>query len=125
MATPTPDSSSDDRLSTSQTPPSSPTPPTQAAAENPPTPLRCFIGAVIAGGFSTALYLLTQSIVQSFAGKPLPRGNQISINIAIAVRTLVVGMSTLATAIFAIAAAGLIALGIQLLIQQLRQPSSR
>jgi hypothetical protein len=38
-------------------------------------------------------------------------------NIAVAVRTLVLGMSTLATAIFAIATLGLIALGIQLLLQ--------
>ena len=93
--------------------------------ETPPTPLRCFIGAAIASGIGSALYFLTLSIMQSFANKPLPTGNRIAVNIGTAVRTLVVGMSTLATAIFAIAAVGLVALGIQLLIKQLRQPSPR
>jgi Protein of unknown function (DUF3082) len=36
----------------------------------------------------------------------------------VAVRTLVVGVSTLTTAIFVIASLGLLALGVQLLIQQ-------
>ena len=90
----------------------------------PPTPLRCFIGALIASGFATALYSLTQSIIRAFANKPLPSGNVTATNIAIAVRTLVMGMSALATAIFAIAAVGLVALGIQLLVKQLRQTST-
>lgn len=90
----------------------------------PPTPLRCFTGAVIAGGMASALYALTQSIIQAFVHKPLPTGNVTATNIAVAVRTLVMGMSALATAIFAIAAVGLVALGIQLLIKQIRQPSA-
>ncbi|MBW4658207.1 MAG: DUF3082 domain-containing protein [Drouetiella hepatica Uher 2000/2452] len=97
------------------------------AAQNqtvPPTPLRCFVGALIASGFATALYSLTQSIIRAFANKPLPSGNVTATNIAVAVRTLVMGMSALATAIFAIAAVGLVALGIQLLVKQLRQTSS-
>jgi hypothetical protein len=83
----------------------------------PPTPRRCFTGALISGPMAYGLYLLTHSIADSFANKPLPNG-RIATNIAIAVRTLVVGMSTLATAIFAIATLGLIALGIQLLFQK-------
>jgi Protein of unknown function (DUF3082) len=97
----------------------------KSQTEIPPTPLRCFVGAAIASGIGSALYFLTLSIMQSFANKPLPTGNRIAVNIGTAVRTLVVGMSTLATAIFAIAAIGLVALGIQLLIKQLRQPSPR
>jgi hypothetical protein len=89
-----------------------------------PTPLRCFTGAVIAGGMATALYFLTASIAETFASKPLPSGNYLATNIAVAVRTLVVGMSSLGTGIFGIAALGLVALGIQLLVQQLRQPSA-
>jgi hypothetical protein len=89
-----------------------------------PTPLRCFTGAVIAGGMATALYFLTASIAQTFASKPLPSGNYLATNIAVAVRTLVVGMSSLGTGIFGIAALGLVALGVQLLVQQLRQPSA-
>ncbi|MBI4782443.1 MAG: DUF3082 domain-containing protein [Oscillatoriophycideae cyanobacterium NC_groundwater_1537_Pr4_S-0.65um_50_18] len=97
---------------------------TQVQGQVPPTPLRCFTGAIIAGGMASALYALTQSIIQAFAHKPLPTGNVTATNIAVAVRTLVMGMSALATAIFAIAAVGLVALGIQLLIKQIRQPSA-
>ncbi|MDX2213500.1 MAG: DUF3082 domain-containing protein [Oculatellaceae cyanobacterium bins.114] len=95
----------------------SPQPP-QDSTYVPPTPLRCFIGASIAGGLGTALYFLTISIAQTFATKPLPSGNAVAVNIAIAVRTLVVGMSTLATSVFAIATLGLVALGIQLLFKR-------
>ncbi|HEY9639974.1 MAG TPA: DUF3082 domain-containing protein [Coleofasciculaceae cyanobacterium] len=89
----------------------------------PPTPLRCFTGAIISGGFATLLYSFTQSIIQVFANKPVPTGNPATTNIAVAVRTLVVGMSTLATAIFAISAVGVAALGIQLMVKQFRQPA--
>lgn len=93
---------------------------TPSAPSRQSTPLRCFTGALISGSLAIALYALTSSIARSFAGKPLPTGNVTTTNIAVAVRTLVVGMSTLATAIFAISALGLVALGIQLLILQLR-----
>jgi hypothetical protein len=63
------------------------------------------------------MYLLTQSIVQALANSPLPTKSAVAINIAIAVRTLVVGVSTMVTAIFGIAALGLLALGIQLLLK--------
>ncbi len=90
----------------------------------PPTPLRCFTGSIIAGAIATAAYFLTASIAETFANKPLPTGNQLTINIAVAVRTLVVGMATLGTAVFAIATAGLLALGIKLLIEQFRAPQA-
>lgn len=63
------------------------------------TPLRCFVGAVISGGLAIALYSLTVSIARSFAAQPLPTGSVATANIAVAVRTLVVGGSTLGTAI--------------------------
>lgn len=85
------------------------------------TPLRCFTGALISGSLATAAYSLTMAIARSFASKPVPTGNITTINIAVAVRTLVVGLSTLATCIFAISALGLVALGLQLLFQKLRQ----
>ncbi|MBD2460938.1 DUF3082 domain-containing protein [Oscillatoria sp. FACHB-1407] len=95
-----------------------PTPqPSQDSTYVPPTPLRCFVGASISGAIATALYFLTISIATTFANKPLPSGNATALNIAVAVRTLVVGMSTLGTAIFAIATLGLVALGIQLLFK--------
>jgi hypothetical protein len=79
---------------------------------------------MIAGGLAFAMYSLTSSIAETFANKPLPSGNYLATNIAVAVRTLVTGMSALGTGIFGIATLGLIALGIQLLVQQMRQPSA-
>jgi hypothetical protein len=58
--------------------------------------------------------MLTTSIAQAFANKPLASDNFTARRIAAAVRTLVVGLSALGTGIFALAAIGLFALGIQL-----------
>lgn len=82
-----------------------------------PSPLRSLTGALIAGGFAFGLYRLTQSIATSFATKPIMSSNPIAQNISAAVRTLVVGGSTLATGIFAIAAFSLILLAIQVALQ--------
>ncbi|MEP0910548.1 DUF3082 domain-containing protein [Leptolyngbya sp. GB1-A1] len=94
---------------------------TDSSGYVPPTPLRCFTGSAIAAGFAYVLYLLTQSIVSSFAAKPLSSTNMLAARIGAAVRTLVVGISTMGTGIFLIAAIGLLALGIQLVFKQLRQ----
>ncbi len=88
-------------------------------AQSPPTPLRCLSGALIAGGIAIALYYLTASIAQTFAAKPIHSDNPMVVNIASAVRTLVVGMSALATGIFGLLTLGLVALAVQLLFQQL------
>lgn len=77
------------------------------------------MGSLISGGLAYALYLLTASIAQSFAAKPIHSNNVLVLNITVAVRTLVVGVSMLATGVFALVTIGLIALGIQLFIQQL------
>ncbi len=82
-----------------------------------PSPLRSLTGALIAGGFAFGLYRLTQSIATSFATKPLTSTNPIALSISAAVRTLVVGASTLATGIFAIAAFSLVLLAIQVALQ--------
>lgn len=102
-----------------------PTPEPAADLKPLPTPLRSFLGAVIASGLAIALYRVTGSISQSFAQKPLHSDNALVVKITIAVRTLVVGLSTLATFMFAIVAVALVALAIQATIQQLKQrPSS-
>jgi hypothetical protein len=93
-------------------------------ASVPPSPLRCFTGSVISGAIAIALYVLTSSIAQTFANKPIAPGKAFAVNIALAVRTLVVGASTLATAIFAVATLGLLALGIQQLIHQFKAPQT-
>ena len=82
-----------------------------------PTPLRCLVGASISGSLGYALYLLTTSIAVSFATKPIQSTNPFVINLSSAVRTLVVGVATLATCLFAITTLGLILLAIQLVIQ--------
>ena len=83
----------------------------------PPTPLRCITGATISGGLAFAMYSLMIAIATTFANKPIHSDNQIVINIASAVRTLVVGVVALGMGIFSIVAIGLLALAIQLLIQ--------
>ncbi len=95
----------------------------------PPTPsqpgaLRCATGSLVAGAMASACYFLTSSIGQTFASKPVHSDNITVLNIASAVRTLVVGVSALATGVFALASLGLMALAVQILIQQLgKQPA--
>lgn len=90
----------------------------------PPSPVQCLIASLISGACAIALYFVTSSIAQAFAHKPLPSSNITAFNIAVAVRTLVVGLSTLATTIFGIVAIGLVALAIQTIIQQLKNKSA-
>jgi hypothetical protein len=89
----------------------SPTPQTPQS----PTPLRCLFGSIVAGGIAFALYNMTSAIALSFATKPIQSDNMTVQRISAAVRTLVVGLSTMGTGIFALAAIGLFALGIQLM----------
>ena len=99
---------------------------TQAEAENqvPPTPLRCITGAVFSGGLGYAMYSLMISIATTFATKPIHSDNPMVVNIGSAVRTLVVGVVALGSGIFGIVAIGLLALAMQLLLQQLTKPKN-
>ena len=97
-----------------------PATPSSDTPKTPPSPVRCLIGSLISGGLAYALYLLTTSIAQSFAAKPIHSNNVLVLNITVAVRTLVVGVSMLATGVFALVTIGLVALAVQLFIQQLR-----
>ncbi len=98
-----------------------PTPPSESPKI---TPLRCMIGSITSGAIAFALYGLTVSIVQGFANKPIHFENPITQNIAAAVRTLVMGVSMMATGIFAIVTLGLTALALQLIIQNLTNRST-
>jgi len=89
----------------------------------PPTPLRCFVGSGIAGSLAWGLYLLTSSIALTFASKPVLSDKAIVQRIASAVRTLVLGVASLATFIFAFVAIGLILLAIQLIFQKSPAPT--
>ena len=88
------------------------------------TPLRYITGSVISGGFAFATYSLMIAIATTFANKPTHSDNQTVINIASAVRTLVVGIVALGAGIFGLVALGLFALSIQLFIQQLSNTKS-
>ena len=90
---------------------------TYPSAQAKVTPMRCFTGALISAPMAYALYLLTVSISQTFAAKPLTSSSMMAIRISIMVRTLVMGMSALGTAIFAFTTLGVAALGIQLLVK--------
>jgi hypothetical protein len=98
------DSQSDSEASKSQT-------------YQPPTPLRCFSGVLISAPLTVVFYLLTTSIAETFASKPLASNNALANNISVLVRTLVIGVSAMGMGILAITTLGLIALGIQLLIK--------
>lgn len=103
---------------------STPTESETSEAKPLPSPLRCFLGSIVAGGIATAMYFLTHSIAFFFATRPTHFSNQITYNIAVAVRTLVVGLSTLGTGVFALAALGLLGLGIQIVLQQATKRSA-
>ncbi len=90
----------------------------ETSSDSMPSPLRCVLGAIVAGAIAIVLYNLTSNIAQAFAAKGLPTGNITTTNIAVAVRTLVIGMAALGTGIFGLAAIGLFGLGVQLLIRK-------
>jgi len=98
-------------------------PPPSTEAEQPTSVFQCLLGSAIASLFGYGAYSLTTKIATNFALHPFVSDNFIAVRISAAVRTLVVGMFTLATAVFGFAAIGLFALGIQTLVQKL-QPQS-
>ena len=99
-------------------------PQTDTKIEAAASPLRCLIGAVISGGMGYALYSLMIAIATNFATKPVHSINPLVIKISSAVRTLVVGVIALGSGIFGIVAIGLLALGVQLLVQELSKQKS-
>jgi Protein of unknown function (DUF3082) len=88
------------------------------------SPLRCITGAIISSGMAYAFYSLMIAIATSFANKPVHSNNELVIKITSAVRTLIVGIVALGSGIFGIVAIGLLALAVQLLIQQLSKPKT-
>ncbi|MBW4629113.1 MAG: DUF3082 domain-containing protein [Brasilonema octagenarum HA4186-MV1] len=97
---------------------------TEAQTQVQSSPLRCVIGAMISGALGYGLYSLMIATATSFATKPIHSDNVIVLKLSSAVRTLVVGVMALGTAVFAIVAIGLLALGVQLLVQQLTKQKS-
>ncbi len=100
------------------------TPQTDTKVQVSTSPLRCLTGAVISGGMGFAGYSLMIAIATNFATKPIHSINPLVVKISSAVRTLVVGVVALGSGIFGIVAIGLLALGVQLLVQQLTKEKS-
>lgn len=100
------------------------TPQTEAQVQILPTVLRSVTGAVISGGLGFALYSLMIAIATNFATKPIHSANVLVVRITSAVRTLVVGVVALGSGIFAIVAIGLLALAVQMLVQELTKPKN-
>ncbi len=89
------------------------TQPTTPTENSLPSPLRCLTGSLIAGAMSLALSTMTSNIATTFATKPMSHKTTMAVNIATAVRTLVVGSTALGAAVFGIIAVGLVALAVQ------------
>lgn len=86
--------------------------------EKESTPLRAWSGAFMSGTLAILMYKLTYSIALSFATHPPSLSSSLmSQRISAMVRTLVVGLTTMATGLFAIATLGLFLLGFKLLFE--------
>jgi Protein of unknown function (DUF3082) len=90
----------------------------EAASPKMPSPLNCVLGSGVAFAFAFLLYGMTSRIAFSFASKPIHTDSMVVSRLSAAIRTLVVGMSAMGTGIFGLAAAGLLGLGIQLLLKK-------
>lgn len=86
------------------------------------SPWKAVLGAGISTGFAIALYLLTSSIISTFANKPVTSDNPTVINLTVAVRTLVMGVAAMGTAVFALIAVGLLILTLQLMLERFQSP---
>lgn len=96
----------------------------EAQSNTQSSPWRYSIGAAIATALGIGMYSLTASIAHTFATKPPTANSIFALKISLAVRTLVVGVSTLATGLFALAAFGLIALTIQTIFTKSNQTTA-
>lgn len=97
----------------------------QASPKKAPTSVwRCVSGSVIAALLGYGAYNLTFKIATQFATHPLVSDNYIAIRLSGMVRTLVLGISAMATGIFAFAALGLTVLGLQITLQKFSPGSS-
>ncbi len=78
-----------------------------------PSPLSCLTGSLIAGTMSLGMYTITSNIATTFATRPMVQKTTMAVNIATAVRTLVLGSTALGMTVFGIISVGLVGLAIQ------------
>ena len=91
---------------------------TSESDEEKITPWRCFTGSAISGVLGFAAYLLAKAIVITYTTMPINFNNPMAIRIASTVRTLVMGLTIMATFLFSMVTVGLIALGIKLILDE-------
>ena len=89
-----------------------------------PSPLSCLTGSLIAGTMSIAMYTMTVNIATTFATRPMIQKTTMAVNIATAVRTLVVGSTALGAAVCGIIAVGLVGLAIQVAFTKPLKPNT-
>jgi hypothetical protein len=88
------------------------------------TPGRCLLGSAISAALGFGVYSLSKAIAVSSAHTPVTSDNPLVIRITVAVRTLVLGVSSLATFVLGFVALGLILLAIQLIVQGISKKST-
>ncbi len=81
------------------------------------TPLRCFLGGLVAGAIAIFFYHSAEVIAGVFAKTPIHTENFIVLRMSTAIRTLVIGMFALGAGVFGMAAFGLTGLGFQTLFK--------
>ncbi|MGF1492340.1 MAG: DUF3082 domain-containing protein [Microcoleaceae cyanobacterium] len=99
----------------------SPNPDSHSKQTSKLTPWRCFSNSAVLGSIGLALFFLTRSIMQVYSRKEMYTDNYLAIQMSVAVKTLVTGLSMMGTGVFSFLALGLLILGVKLLIQQLIQ----
>ena len=91
------------------------------SAQQKATPLRCLFASIMSGAIAFGLYLMLNSIVQTYATKAVTSSNPVVINLTAAVRTMIMGVVALGTGVFGVVAIGIFLLGIQLTFQGLKK----
>jgi Protein of unknown function (DUF3082) len=83
-----------------------------------PSPANCLVGAAVGAIMTLMMYWMTSKIATTFAVTPVRTTSTMAINIGVAVRTLVTGITALGTGIFAIISLGLVALAIKITVDK-------
>ncbi|MBE9031779.1 DUF3082 domain-containing protein [filamentous cyanobacterium LEGE 11480] len=95
-----------------------------AASTNQVTPLKCFLGAIVAGTIGFFLYRGAGGVALIFAKTQVHSDNFIVMRMSSAIRTLVIGIFAMGAGVFGMAAFGLTGLGIQTMMKKAPAQSS-
>jgi|TARA_B100000524_G_scaffold28150_1_gene13970 hypothetical protein len=93
--------------------------PLKESSSQETNPFSCLIGSFLAGILGYGLYMLTSSIIHSFNAKPIISSNLLIIKLGSLVKTLVMGVASLATFMCFFISFGLILLACQLFLNKI------